>query len=261
MTVLWTPERRTTRLWFDASDAGSFTLNSGYVEQWNDKSGNSGNATATGTARPSIATAVVNGLNAVWFASPNMMTVPNVSVTPNMSAFQVVTRAASNVYSVGLMNNSVNYPFTMLWANSQYVFTAFGTNSGTTVTGLESGTGAQMVTTQRNSALSKERCWINGNYRNQGAISNFYGTEVFDRLGGSGSYKHNGHIAEFVLVNTALTDSEREQIEGYLAHKWGITLPVGHTYYSDAPTVPEDGRPIYQPVMQWAHVTVAKIGR
>ena len=53
--------------------------------------------------------------------------------------------------------------------------------------------------------------------------------------GGSGSV--SGNLYEAVIFNTVLTDSQRQQMEGYLAWKWGLqsNLPAGHPYLSAAP--------------------------
>ena len=43
-----------------------------------------------------------------------------------------------------------------------------------------------------------------------------------------------GQFCEFIATDNL---SDREKIEGYLAHKWGIEskLPAGHTYKTSAP--------------------------
>jgi uncharacterized repeat protein (TIGR02543 family) len=48
----------------------------------------------------------------------------------------------------------------------------------------------------------------------------------------------DGPIAEVIVFPNALSTSERQKLEGYLAHKWGLTsnLPVGHPYKTFAPT-------------------------
>jgi len=38
-------------------------------------------------------------------------------------------------------------------------------------------------------------------------------------------------INEVLIYTTPMTDSERIQVEGYLAYKWKLTLPVTHPYY------------------------------
>jgi hypothetical protein len=45
------------------------------------------------------------------------------------------------------------------------------------------------------------------------------------------------HIGEILLYNAALSTIERQQVEGYLAHKWGLqgSLPTSHPYRSIKP--------------------------
>jgi hypothetical protein len=47
----------------------------------------------------------------------------------------------------------------------------------------------------------------------------------------------NGFIAEMVIATTALSVDDRQRLEGYLAHKWGLTanLPPEHPYKTTPP--------------------------
>jgi hypothetical protein len=49
----------------------------------------------------------------------------------------------------------------------------------------------------------------------------------------------NGNIFEILVYNAVLTTTQRQQIEGYLAWKWGLqtSLPPSHPFFSFAPTV------------------------
>jgi len=49
-------------------------------------------------------------------------------------------------------------------------------------------------------------------------------------LAGAQPYTWPGHICEVILYNTALTTAQREQVEGYLAQKWGLVsqMPESH---------------------------------
>ena len=49
----------------------------------------------------------------------------------------------------------------------------------------------------------------------------------------------NGVIAEVISFSNKLPDSDRQKIEGYLAHKWGIegNLDSTHPYALAAPTI------------------------
>jgi len=57
-----------------------------------------------------------------------------------------------------------------------------------------------------------------------------------------GSYRDNkigfgGKIREIVIFDDYLNESNRQKVEGYLAHKWGLaaSLPTGHPYKDTAP--------------------------
>ena len=53
-----------------------------------------------------------------------------------------------------------------------------------------------------------------------------------------GAAELHGYLGEYLFCNAALSDSDRQKAEGYLAHKWGLAanLPVGHPYKNAAPT-------------------------
>ena len=55
-----------------------------------------------------------------------------------------------------------------------------------------------------------------------------------------------GHFAEVLAFGSKLPDSDRQTIEGYLAHKWGLTgsLPSSHPHKLGAPTA-SSGTPAY----------------
>ena len=47
----------------------------------------------------------------------------------------------------------------------------------------------------------------------------------------------NGQLAEILVYPTVLSEADRQNVEGYLAHKWGMTgsLPSDHPYKTVAP--------------------------
>lgn len=70
-----------------------------------------------------------------------------------------------------------------------------------------------------------------------------------------------GVLQEWFVFNRVLTDDERERMEGYLAHKWGLTgkLPSGHPYKSSAPTIPGGGGTTHDGEMTSAAATTESI--
>ena len=58
------------------------------------------------------------------------------------------------------------------------------------------------------------------------------------RIGAHSSSDYlKGSIAEFLIINESVILDTKKQIEGYLAHKWGLTnyLSTQHTYKTTAP--------------------------
>jgi hypothetical protein len=47
-----------------------------------------------------------------------------------------------------------------------------------------------------------------------------------------------GNICELLIFGTAFTTNQRQQIEGYLAWKWGLqaNLPANHPYFFAPPS-------------------------
>ena len=86
--------------------------------------------------------------------------------------------------------------------------------------------------------------WMNGsqlsgnvNYPNNLSIISLKtaGNVAANRFGQDrthGGRQWIGRLGELIISNTALTDSEIQKVEGYLAHKWGLagTLPASHAY-------------------------------
>jgi hypothetical protein len=65
------------------------------------------------------------------------------------------------------------------------------------------------------------------------------GTLQLGRNYNSDIYCLDGEIAEVIFTNAALSNTNRQLIEGYLAWKWGLqaNLPNDHPYKNAAPTV------------------------
>lgn len=64
-------------------------------------------------------------------------------------------------------------------------------------------------------------------------------TKRIGHSNGNGGFSYfNGLIAEICIFNAALSTGDRQKMEGYLAHKYGLTanLPGGHPYISSPPS-------------------------
>ncbi len=228
----------------NAADSGAF---SGAVTSWLDKSGNGNHLTQGNAAeRPQFDAGVLNGENVVTFDGNNDR-LPGLvpTTTDELTTFIVATRTAGG--------------------GSREFFFDFGNNgeSSRDILGLQGttpvyynlpGAGVDFWNFGNNITF--------GDYDLYGTVTNT--SDVSGRVNGSEFLNVNiapthdrnptnafvlgddstsgdelhGSIAEMVAFERALSDMEREQMEGYLAHKYGLqaNLPAGHPYALSPPT-------------------------
>lgn len=254
--VLWTPAEITTAAWFDASDSSTITLESSVVSQWSDKSGNASHATASGSTRPAVSAAALNGLDVLTFdGSDDFMTIGTVLGRPsNYTVFAVSrpTKALSNlqavISSVDSAGNSRNSCLTLandggstFWNYGNYSNYRWGYAGG----GFTVNTFAQHCLLHTN-GTQNESVYRNGTLlTNSGlagtatANSGTAQTTSIGRFGAFNGWYFGGNVAEIVVLISAASVDDRQKVEGYLAHKWGLAanLPSDHPYKSAPPTV------------------------
>lgn len=246
--ALWTPAQLTTSLWLDAADASTITESGGAVSQWDDKSGNFNHVAQGDSAlRPVYASAVLNSLPVVRFDGLNDRLATSAAI---------LTQQTFGIYAVTANRNPAIESVTM----GQYL----GGDAGRTLF-------YQNGTTTRLSAAGGGRgaAIYNGTANNQFHIFGYEGNNTNYTLYYEGASVTTGSItgtnmanttfkigepaagaagnffpaaldsAEIVVALAPLSSTDRQKMEGYLAHKWGLTanLPAGHPYKTAAPTV------------------------
>ena len=131
---------------------------------------------------------------------------------------------------------SYPYPFAITWlravgtGSSQTTWTAGVNVRQTLSTAVIMGTRFF-----KSNSIGYERS--NGaDVSNSGTLSGYNYTDVSTNPLGL-CYRSNNpaqqvqyEVGEVLMFNAELTTAQREQMEGYLASKWGITLASGHTY-------------------------------
>lgn len=244
-------------LWLDAADTSTFTLSGASVTQWRDKSGNSRHA--------------VGNLGTGAYSATGLNSLPTVQIT---ASGNMVSPVAASTFSAGIFvfvvfqktgaNQTYDTVVTRVnGANSQpapFDFYTSGTNTTTRLVG-NGGTSAQISETitsvaRRTTptvlfqgvpgvASGSTLLWdesINGTLTNYTLGTSFTygdtGTAIHLGTRGDNATKMIGNISEvLVYAASSFSISQRQQMEGYLAWKWGIQadLPVGHPYKSAAP--------------------------
>ena len=222
-------------LWLDAADSSSISTTSGNVTQWRDKSGNANHTTA-GTGQPTYTSPFV------VFGGSAQLILPLVFST-DWSIFVVAKTTQTTGTSgqqwwagAGLFDAEVSSPV------NDYGMSLVGGF-------LATGVGSSDTTIQSASAVNTGNLFIAEFLRtsSSGLMSNIVtgGTAVTTtgptgaRTGVTrislGALQTNlgyfiGSIAEVVAFNTVVSDTQRQNVEGYLAWKWGFvsSLPANH---------------------------------
>ena len=243
----WTPANITTQLWLDAADSSTITTVSSKVSQWDDKSGNARNATqSTDANRPTYTTAGLNSLNVVTFTTASLQTMALSSVMASGSAAGSVFWVQKNTFDPpttsadagaflsrdwGHPNNANHAP----WIDSNIYIGVFRSSRLSAGNPTPSLTDPRILCVESNSTSYKVLIDGTSFYTAGGSFEVPAGSKT---IGGEAAFCFRGYAAELVVVNSVLSTGDREKVEGYLAHKWGITgnLDAGHPYKTTAPT-------------------------
>jgi hypothetical protein len=244
-------------LWLDGADTTSITGTS-TVTAWRDKSGNGNNATATGS--PALTPNAINGVQAI---STAVGTYFRGSVPISGSTLTCFAVATTNVTLPNLRNPRRDQRLVSLanGTNPDYasngLIALFNQDNTSTIAAFDYpnflGRPSNpivkdipfLAVTHFNGTTAS--LWFNGSagtvptsaYSTSFSITK-YGIGEQAGVVSPNNENWSGFFGEIILFNTALTTSERQQVEGYLAAKWGLgmNLPTTHPYSSVIPILP-----------------------
>ena len=225
------------QLWLDAADKSSITFSSGTtVSAWLDKSGNGNNGTAN-TGITWNVNGFGNGLPAMTFTSTQWF-LGNISITGNQfTAFCVFNMNSASTTYVRVLSLGVSG--TNDYDNNAYICivrlggTVFSNYRNNTYPAINIALDTNELTTSWVDGTTSYISQYGGTPATTGSSGNFgvssYAIGVSNNTSDSPFY---GFISEIIVYNTALTLSQRQQVEGYLAWKWGVqsSMPSTHPF-------------------------------
>ena len=208
----------TLAIWLDASDltaAGS---------TWSDKSGSGNHATKNGS--PAVLPGALNGNSVMRYSGANS----DYHEWDDLDKIRTILWVArANHDSAGFMlGDDDKYFFHTSAANSSSTFwhssqgPAAALRNGTTRLNGSQIDGTSAVITSSMSAMSILSLKTSGNVE----------ASTFSRDRTESGRNWKGDLGELIIFETELSDADIENVEGYLAHKWGLThsLPTAHPY-------------------------------
>jgi hypothetical protein len=219
------------QVWLDGADTSSIAFSSGSnVSTWSDKSGNGRNATVyAGTPTYTSALGMTfNGsssLQITYTASPTIETMFVVIKFNSVAAQGDILSGTA----AGQREYLMYFPYSpgTIYLGRHSTAPSGAINGGTVTTGLNyllgyvfNGTGNTISFFQSGNTITSGTPQFT--YGAGGTIS------VIGSYNGGGYLQ--GQIYEMIIYSTALGTTERQQVEGYLAQKWGLrsSLPLGH---------------------------------
>ncbi len=236
-------------LWLDADDDTSVVTSGSNVTQWSDKSGNGNDATVYSTDYPQYNSSyTINGRRAINFiATSNTAgdTLKGAFTTsgsnqPGQSGgntrfivckqhhfvsteSDAVFEMAQGAYvSASVGNRSmVNFEGSAYQGNDRVRFY----NQGTSSYAQLRGEGNLVILSDRvSSSSSNQQAFLNGYRWASNTATNYTFTHYCIGDDMTGGDRFNGYVCEVIIFNRVLTDSERLQVEFYLAKKWDIAF-------------------------------------
>lgn len=236
-TPLFTPTSISNcGLWLDGLDPNNDntlpTIGSS-VATWFDKSGSGSNASATLGTTPTFASG-----GGITFSSGAYTTNYSASLT-NESLFVVHNYTSTTGQLMLVATNllggralDINADTRQL--ESSVYFVGFGAQSPANTTNSNVVALAEMITTSSNMAI-----WYNGTSYGTPTSQTFTAGRT-SIIGGASNVTGQyfiGNMYEVIGYTRAISASERQQVEGYLAWKWGLqnSLPTTHPYYKFRP--------------------------
>ena len=246
----WTPADAGLLAWYDATDSATITQVDGAVRQWTDKVGTNHMVQTTPLKQPITDNVAnqINGLNTIAFDGINhaLKTDSNpfgasISNAMLMGVFNIGTiNTGSTLFS--LSGSSANrWQSHATWSEGTLYFDCGGINAPNRIS-VASGWAPnqnKLLGYYGSTTDNVQQVWVDGTNFLSDATGHTVSTASGIALGHDGTTSYdNCRMGEVIIINGTVSAGNRQKLEGYLAHKWGLagSLPVGHPYKSLPPT-------------------------
>ena len=228
------------QLWLDAtkglfdatSSGGAVTTDSAEVARWEDQSGNAYHVTqGTSANRPILKTSLKNGKNILRFNGTDFLLGSSnfpISGSSNRSVFTVFNRDDANQRYIVSWGGSGTGGFAGF--SSEYYLRFAGTTKGYTNQGTN-GSYTIWSVIGNGSTLNNYNAYFDaggvatsnvglsgGTTLNTTSSNLAVGTNAFS----TSASIADGDLAEIIIYDTALSDSNREKVRDYLNAKWAV---------------------------------------
>ena len=234
-------------VWLDAADTTTITTSGSNITEWRDKSGNGYTGSSSAGRNFTYATSVQNTLNVAQTATGQTLSLTNVTLGPTLSAFLLcypLNQSSDTAFLEHGPDTNTNAGFFLHTQNSSQIgirnTSGYVTTSAYPNYTLSNTWQLPTLVNPDPNASSQASFYLNGSLKF--SLTGVTGSNVTQTLFLNGRNNTNtlsyaSYIGELLVYTAALTNTQRQQVEGYLAWKWGIqsTLPSDHLYKNTVP--------------------------
>jgi hypothetical protein len=232
------------RLWLDPTDSSTVTRSGANVSAWADKSGNGWNMT-TQNGSPQYNTSLINNLPGMDVTNSSaFISVANQTISSNASLAMILVVKSGianwgSFFTHGSRDTDIAMERNSISAGTTLQFQTANDNTGANITYTVDQNSLYLGTITTGTSRFFER--FGGGTTTTATGTNGYsmasGLQTI-RIGRSDAGEScNSLLGEIVYYNKVLSTLERQQVEGYLAWKWGLqgSLPADHPYKNAPP--------------------------
>lgn len=237
----WTPAELAPAAWYDANLSPKTFSTGTQVSQWGDLSANARHAAQSTSANQPIYSEADGWL--AFDGSNDEMNISNVVFPAGNTAASIISchrwitnTADKYIFSQGSENATRAMYFGTRWDTAGRPTFSYHSSPEAGTGSYSTGVDYVMIGIYNQSTL---QIYINGTLNGSATYGSANLVASASNLGRGilTGRNWNGRLRSFVAVRAAITTDQRQRVEGYLAHRWGIaaSLPSDHPYKAGPP--------------------------